>query len=69
MRAVTAHDVALTSLRVEAGGNIVERPAPSGGTLTVHVGQFSAGQLSRSYWNPIVHVRGRIAVVWTPYEF
>jgi hypothetical protein len=21
------------------------------------------------YWDPVVHVRGGIAVVWTPYEF
>jgi len=24
--------------------------------------------LDQSYWNPTVHIRGPIAVVWTPYE-
>ena len=27
------------------------------------------GAYRERYWDPIVHVRGKLAVVWTPYEF
>jgi len=27
------------------------------------------GTSRERYWDPVVHVRGGIAVVWTPYEF
>jgi len=75
MQAVSTKDsTLLTELRLEGGFNVVERPAPSGGTLvtrrvfTPAIGS-GAGTYRERYWDPIVHVRGSIAVVWTPYEF
>ena len=75
MQAVSTKDSALlTELRLEGGFTIVERPAPSGGTLvtrrvfTPALGG-GAGVYRERYWDPVVHVRGSIAVVWTPYEF
>jgi hypothetical protein len=75
MLAVADKDpAALNALRLEGGFNIVERPAPKGGTLvarrvfTPPSGNRTVEYRER-YWDPIVHVRGSIAVVWTPYEF
>lgn len=75
MQAVSTKDSAvLTELRLEGGFNVVERPAPSGGTLvtrrvfTPALGGNESAYRER-YWDPVVHVRGSIAVVWTPYEF
>ncbi len=75
MHAVSTKDSALmTELRLEGGFNVVERPAPTGGTLvtrrvfTPALGG-SAGTYRERYWDPVVHVRGGIAVVWTPYQF
>ncbi len=31
--------------------------------------QLTAGNFVERYWDPVVHVRNGIAVVWTPYEF
>jgi hypothetical protein len=65
---------ALNALRLEGGFYIVERPSPTGGTLvarrvfTPPSGNRTVEYRER-YWDPIVHVRGSIAVVWTPYEF
>lgn len=74
MHAVSTKDSALlTELRLEGGFTVVERPAPTGGTLvtrrvfTPAIG--GAGTFRERYWDPVVHVRGSIAVVWTPYEF
>jgi hypothetical protein len=75
MHAVSTKDSALlTELRLEGGVNIVERPAPSGGTLVTRrvftpASGGGAGTYRERYWDPVVHVRGSIAVVWTPYEF
>lgn len=75
MLAVADRDpAAMTALRLEGGFTVVERPAPSGGTLVTRRA-FTPGNANRAseyrerYWDPIVHVRGSIAVVWTPYEF
>ena len=75
MLAVADKDpAALNALRLEGGFSIVERPAPKGGTLvsrrvfTPPSGNRTVEYRER-YWDPIVHVRGSIAVVWTPYEF
>jgi hypothetical protein len=75
MHAVATKDPApMTELRLEGGFNIVERPGPSGGTLVTRRA-FTPGSGNRTaeyrerFWDPIVHVRGSIAVVWTPYEF
>lgn len=75
MHAVAEKDpAAMTAIRLEGGFNVVERPAPTGGTLVTRR-VFTPNNPNRTaeyrerYWNPIVHVRGSIAVVWTPYEF
>jgi hypothetical protein len=73
MEAISNTDAAaMTALRIEGGITTVERPAASGGTqVTRRVFQPSPGRpTSRErYWDPIVHVRGSLAIVWTPYEF
>lgn len=74
MQAISTNDAAaMTALRIEGGIITVERPAASGGTqVTRRVFQPSPGRPGESrerYWDPIVHVRGSLAVVWTPYEF
>jgi hypothetical protein len=74
MQAVSTKDAALmTELRLEGGFNVVERPAPTGGTVVTRrvftPATGGAGVYLERYWDPIVHVRGSIAVVWTPYEF
>ena len=74
MEAVSAKDMALiASLRLDGGTNIVEQPAAGGGT---RIGRrvftpesLGPGAFRERYWDPVVHVRGSIAVVWTPYEF
>jgi hypothetical protein len=75
MLAVADRDPAqMTAIRLEGGFNVVERPAPTGGTLVTRR-VFTPNNPNRTaeyrerYWDPIVHVRGSIAVVWTPYEF
>ncbi len=74
MTAISTNDAALMSkVRLEGGTNTVERPAPSGGTLVTRrpftPDGMRSGAYRERYWDPIVHVRGKIAVVWTPYEF
>jgi len=73
MHAVTTNDAALfADVRMAETMNIVERPAEGGGTHLVKR-PFTPGALKGNYreryWDPVVHVRGGIAVVWTPYEF
>jgi hypothetical protein len=73
MEAVSTNDMALMSaLRFEGGFNVVERPAAGKTQLVRRVfdaASFKPGNYRERYWDPIVHVRGGIAVVWTPYEF
>jgi hypothetical protein len=74
MEAVSTKDVALlASLRLDGSTNIVEQPAAAGGTrVTRRVftpENMGTGVYRERYWDPIVHIRGSIAVVWTPYEF
>jgi hypothetical protein len=72
--ALAANDFAtLSALRLPGSANIVERPSDAGGT-TLTRREFTAeglkkGRYLERYWDPIVHVRGGIAVVWAPYEF
>ena len=85
MHAVTSGDnAAMTRIRLEGTTTTIERPDPAGGT-TVSRRPFpappaasaassaaapaSAGSMRERYWDPVVHVRGRLALVWTPYEF
>ena len=73
MEAVSTNDIALMGeLRFEGGFNVVERPAAGRPQLVRRVfdaASFKPGNYRERYWDPIVHVRGGIAVVWTPYEF
>jgi hypothetical protein len=65
----------LGRIRLENSLNIVERPAPPPATGTVLTRRpFSPtgskpGAFKERYWDPVVHVRGGLAIVWTPYEF
>src|SRR5512145_1753199 len=73
MIAVSTNDVALMAqLRAEGSVNIVERPQ-AGGTLVTRrpfaPDGSKPGNYRERYWDPVVHVRGSLAVVWTPYEF
>jgi hypothetical protein len=74
MHAISTNDAALMArLRLEGGASIVERPAAAGGTVvtrrTFTPDGMKPGMYRERYWDPIVHVRGKLAVVWTPYEF
>jgi hypothetical protein len=72
--ALAGNDFAtLTGLRLPGSANIVERPAASGGTTLTRrefkPDSLKPGKYLERYWDPVVHVRGGIAVVWAPYEF
>jgi len=77
MDAISTNDNALMAeLRIDGGSTIVSRPGPAGSEgplVTRRV--FTPSTSSRPatgrerYWDPVVHVRGGIAVVWTPYEY
>src|SRR5687767_14884487 len=74
MTALSTNDAALMAkLRLEGGTSTVERPAPSGGTLVTRrpftPDGMRPGAYRERYWDPVVHVRGKLAIVWTPYEF
>ena len=74
MTALSTNDFALMAkLRLEGGSSIVERPDQKGGTVvtrrTFSPETMKPGDFRERYWDPVVHVRGRLAVVWTPYEF
>jgi len=73
MHAVSSTDPAdMAAIRLEGGFNIVDRPAEGGGTVVTRrlfKPSASKGTYRERYWDPVVHVRGAIAVVWTPYEF
>jgi hypothetical protein len=74
MRAISTNDVtALASLTLEGTTTTVEAPSPEGGTRltrrTLEPQRYAKGAFREQYWDPVVHVRGRLAVVWTPYEF
>jgi hypothetical protein len=74
MLAISSNDVAaLARLRLPGGSDIVERPRRGGGTdvgrRPFDASAFKGGDYRERYWDPVVLVRGRIAVVWTPYEF
>jgi hypothetical protein len=74
MRAISSNDVAaLAALRLDGALNIVESPDGSGGTRVTrrpfNASSYQSGTYLERYWDPIVHIRGSLAVVWTPYEF
>lgn len=83
MHAVTSGDnAAMARIRLEGTTTTMERPDPAGGTTIVRrpfpappaapaagSAPASASSMRERYWDPIVHVRGRLALVWTPYEF
>jgi hypothetical protein len=71
----TNDDALLSRIRLENSLNVVERPATppaSGTTITrrpFNPAGSKPGAFKERYWNPVVHVRGGLAIVWTPYEF
>jgi hypothetical protein len=72
--ALGANDFAtMANLRVEGSVNFVDGPSKAGGTqLTrrpITSENFKPGNYRERYWDPDVKVRGRIAIVWAPYEF
>jgi hypothetical protein len=85
MHAVTSGDnAAMARIRLEGTTTTIERPDPAGGTTLLRrpfpappaapaassaQTPASAGSMRERYWDPVVHVRGRLALVWTPYEF
>lgn len=85
MHAVTSGDnAAMARIRLEGTTTTMERPDPAGGTTIVRrpfpappappaagsaPAPASASSMRERYWDPVVHVRGRLALVWTPYEF
>lgn len=77
MLAISINDAAaLAEVRIEGGSTIVSRPnaaEPTAPLVTRRVFTPSASSKPTNnrerYWDPVVHVRGGIAVVWTPYEF
>ena len=72
MHAVSNNDdAAMAAIRIEGAMNTVAR---ANGMVTRRAFQPRAnasgsGGNQERYWDPIVHVRGNLAVVWTPYEF
>ncbi|MGE0360016.1 MAG: hypothetical protein AB7H93_07950 [Vicinamibacterales bacterium] len=82
MHAVTSGDnAAMARIRLEGTTTTMERPDPAGGTTIVRrpfpaapaagaaPATAPASSVRERYWDPVVHVRGRLALVWTPYEF
>jgi hypothetical protein len=76
MIGISTNDFALLArIRLENSFNIVERPAPPPATGTIVTRRpfnpegSKPGAFKERYWDPVVHVRGGLAVVWTPYEF
>ena len=72
MHAVSKNDdAAMAAIRIEGAMNTVVR---ANGTVTRRAFQprpaaSGTGENQERYWDPVVHVRGTLAVVWTPYEF
>jgi hypothetical protein len=84
MHAVTSGDAAaMARIRREGTTTTIERPDPGGGTMLQYrpfptgaaaptsaaPSPAPASSVRERYWDPVVHVRGSLAVVWTPYEF
>jgi hypothetical protein len=78
MDAISNNDSALMAeLRIEGGSTITSRPNPAAADAPLVTRRVfaptpprpGAGPVRERYWDPVVHVRGAIAVVWTPYEF
>ena len=68
----TRNNAAFAEIRMKDTTSLVERPADGGGTRLVHRpfdATLPAGNFVERYWDPVVHIRNGIAVVWTPYEF
>ena len=72
MHAVSkSDDAAMAAIRIDGAMHTVAR---ANGTVTRRAFQPRAnatgtGTNQERYWDPVVHVRGSLAMVWTPYEF
>ncbi len=74
MDAITNNDsVLMAEIRVKESFTVTTRTGPDGNPLVnrraYNPDAASRGSNRERYWDPVVHVRGGIAVVWTPYEF
>ena len=64
----TRNNAAFAEIRMKDTTSLVERPAEGGGTRLVHRpfdATLPAGNFVERYWDPVVHIRNGIAVVWT----
>ena len=75
MDAITNNDNALMAeIRAKDGFTTTSRTGQDG-NLVVNRRAYNPdapagrGNSRERYWDPVVHVRGGIAMVWTPYEF
>jgi hypothetical protein len=74
MEAIGTNDARLMAdIRAKDGFVVVTRTGQDGNPLVrrraFDAGGAGQGSNRERYWDPVVHVRGGIAVVWTPYEF
>ncbi len=77
MHAISTRDAALMKeLQVAEGTTFVERVVDGEKRIVRRPNSYytdparaNSDQYLERYWNPTVHIRGGIAVVWTPYEF
>ena len=74
MDAISTNDTTLMSeIRATEGFVVVTRTGQDGNPLARRRPFDSAGTTQGTnrerYWDPVVHVRAGIAVVWTPYQF
>lgn len=84
MHAVTSGDAAaMARIRREGTTTTIERPNPAGEMQVSHrpfpapaaaspstaPTPATGGSQRERYWDPVVHIRGSLAIVWTPYEF
>jgi uncharacterized protein (TIGR02246 family) len=68
----TKNNTLFAQVRMKDTTSIVERPADGGGTRLVRRPfdlALPVGTFVERYWDPVVHIRNGIAVVWAPYEF
>jgi len=66
MRSIMTPDGKLYGYREEADGLLIIRPSHSD---YLHDLSGSKDKRVERYWNPTITIHGRLATVWTPYDF
>ena len=72
MQAISNNDdAAMAAIRIEGAMNTVARAngMVSRRAFQPRANASGGGTNQERYWDPVVHVRGSLAMVWTPYEF